>query len=134
MTYELSETNPADAPAIARFLSGVFQLPPGAPLVDPQHMFWKYWAPRHDSSGPRSFVARHGATVRRLLEGGAHVGVGTDSPLVPPAIYYHLNLQAMVRYGATPHQALRSATRLVEWGVNGLISDEPEMLRGLLHA
>ncbi|MGY0057358.1 amidohydrolase family protein [Streptomyces sp. LZ34] len=57
-----------------------------------------------------AFVARHGATVRRLLEGGAHVGVGTDSPLVPPAIYYHLNLQAMVRYGATPHQALRSAT------------------------
>jgi|SRR5689334_3552127 glycerophosphoryl diester phosphodiesterase len=30
--------------------------------------------------------------------------------------------------------AARSATRLVEWGVNGLISDEPEMLRGLLHA
>ncbi|MDX3228872.1 amidohydrolase family protein [Streptomyces sp. ME19-01-6] len=29
---------------------------------------------------------------------------------MPPAIYYHLNLQAMVRYGATPHQALRSAT------------------------
>ncbi|MDT0543012.1 amidohydrolase family protein [Streptomyces lonegramiae] len=57
-----------------------------------------------------AFVARHGATVRRLLEGGAHVGVGTDSPLVPPAVYYHLNLQAMVRYGATPYQALRSAT------------------------
>jgi hypothetical protein len=25
-------------------------------------------------------------------------------------VHYHLNLQAMVRYGATPHQALRSAT------------------------
>ncbi|MFI0815143.1 amidohydrolase family protein [Streptomyces sp. NPDC021098] len=57
-----------------------------------------------------AFVARHGATVRRLLEGGAQVGVGTDSPLVPPGIYYHLNLQAMVRYGASPLQALRSAT------------------------
>ncbi|MFI6691447.1 amidohydrolase family protein [Streptomyces sp. NPDC050433] len=57
-----------------------------------------------------AFVARHGATVRKLLEGGAHVGVGTDSPLVPPGVYYHLNLQSMVRYGATPLQALRSAT------------------------
>ncbi|NUP45311.1 MAG: amidohydrolase family protein, partial [Streptomyces sp.] len=36
--------------------------------------------------------------------------VGTDSPLVPPAIYYHLNVQTMVRYGASPYQALRSAT------------------------
>ncbi|WP_246096784.1 amidohydrolase family protein [Streptomyces botrytidirepellens] len=55
-------------------------------------------------------MARHGATVRRLPEGGAQVGVGTDSPLVPPGIYYHLNLQAMVRYGASPLQALRAAT------------------------
>ncbi|MCX5536940.1 amidohydrolase family protein [Streptomyces sp. NBC_00006] len=56
------------------------------------------------------FVARHGATVRRLIEGGAHVHVGTDSPLVPPAVYYHLNVQAMVRYGVSPADALRSAT------------------------
>ncbi|MET7520621.1 amidohydrolase family protein [Streptomyces sp. NPDC005480] len=56
------------------------------------------------------FVARHGATVRRLIEAGAHVHVGTDSPLVPPAIYYHLNVQTMVRYGVSPVDALRSAT------------------------
>ncbi|MGW0712936.1 amidohydrolase family protein [Streptomyces sp. NPDC002643] len=57
-----------------------------------------------------AFVARHGATVRRLIEQGTHVAVGTDSPLVPPGVYYHLNLQTMVRHGVTPHEALRSAT------------------------
>ncbi|MER5754463.1 amidohydrolase family protein [Streptomyces sp. NPDC002088] len=57
-----------------------------------------------------AFVKRHGETVRRLIDDGAHVIVGTDSPLVPPAIYYHLNLQAMVRYGVSPYEALRSAT------------------------
>ncbi|GAB2907177.1 amidohydrolase family protein [Streptomyces mayteni] len=56
------------------------------------------------------FVRRHVETIRRLLDGGGRVAVGTDSPLVPPAVYYHLNLQAMVRYGVSPYQALRSAT------------------------
>ncbi|WP_406416469.1 amidohydrolase family protein [Streptomyces sp. NBC_00873] len=55
-------------------------------------------------------VGRHVETIRRLIEGGAHVAVGTDTPLVPPAVYYHLNLQAMVRYGVSPHDTLRSAT------------------------
>lgn len=57
-----------------------------------------------------AFTSRHGATVAALLARGAQVGVGTDSPLVPAAVYYHLNLQTMVRYGATPYQALRAAT------------------------
>ncbi|MBA2810492.1 PD40 domain-containing protein [Streptomyces sp. KM273126] len=57
-----------------------------------------------------AFVARHGKTVRRLVEEGAHVAVGTDSPLVPPGVYYHLNLQTMVRHGVSPYEALRSAT------------------------
>ncbi|MFI0717801.1 amidohydrolase family protein [Streptomyces sp. NPDC021224] len=57
-----------------------------------------------------AFTSHHGATVAALLARGAQVGVGTDSPLVPAAIYYHLNLQTMVRYGATPYQALRAAT------------------------
>ena len=57
-----------------------------------------------------AFVARHGTTVRRLVEQGAHVAVGTDSPLVPPGVYYHLNLQTMVRHGVSPYEALRSAT------------------------
>lgn len=57
-----------------------------------------------------AFAARHGATLRGLLEAGARVGVGTDSPLVPQALYFHLNLQMMVRYGASPYLALRAAT------------------------
>jgi imidazolonepropionase-like amidohydrolase len=57
-----------------------------------------------------AFVARQSATVSRLLAAGAQVGVGSDSPIVPAGIYYHLNLQAMVRHGADPYQALRAAT------------------------
>lgn len=57
-----------------------------------------------------AFVARHGETVRHLVEQGANVAVGTDSPLVPPGVYYHLNLQTMVRHGVSPYEALRSAT------------------------
>ncbi|MFD8863214.1 amidohydrolase family protein [Streptomyces sp. NPDC059590] len=67
-------------------------------------------AQQNEPADELAFTARHGATLHRLLEGGARVGVGTDSPLVPPAVYYHLNLQTMVRYGASPYQALRSAT------------------------
>ncbi|MFH8371033.1 amidohydrolase family protein [Streptomyces sp. NPDC018031] len=67
-------------------------------------------AREHEPTDALAFAARQGATVRRLLEGGANVGAGTDSPLVPQAVYYHLNLQTMVRYGASPYQALRSAT------------------------
>ncbi|MEU5645911.1 amidohydrolase family protein [Streptomyces milbemycinicus] len=67
-------------------------------------------AQQNEPTDELAFTARHGATLRGLLERGAHVGVGTDSPLVPPAIYYHLNVQTMVRYGASPYQALRSAT------------------------
>uniref|UniRef100_UPI003F490EE9 amidohydrolase family protein n=1 Tax=Actinomadura sp. CA-154981 TaxID=3240037 RepID=UPI003F490EE9 len=57
-----------------------------------------------------ALVKHQTETVRRLIERGAQVAVGTDSPLAPFAIYYHLNLQAMVRYGITPITALRAAT------------------------
>ncbi|MFD5319958.1 amidohydrolase family protein [Streptomyces sp. NPDC127098] len=57
-----------------------------------------------------AFVRRHAETVRRLIDAGGRVVLGTDSPLVPPAVYYHLNMQALVRNGVSPHQALRSAT------------------------
>ncbi|MES4905870.1 MULTISPECIES: amidohydrolase family protein [unclassified Streptomyces] len=67
-------------------------------------------AQQNEPTDELAFTARHGATLRGLLERGAQVGVGTDSPLVPPAVYYHLNVQTMVRYGASPYQALRSAT------------------------
>ncbi|MEU9057899.1 amidohydrolase family protein [Streptomyces sp. NPDC048430] len=78
-----------------------------------------------------AFVKRHAETIRRLIDDGAHVAVGTDSPLVPPAIYYHLNLQAMVRYGVSPYDALRSAT--VEGARTlGLSSDLGTVERGKL--
>ncbi|MGY0056354.1 amidohydrolase family protein [Streptomyces sp. LZ34] len=67
-------------------------------------------AQQNEPTDQLAFAARHGATLRGLLERGAQVGIGTDSPLVPPAVYYHLNMQTMVRHGASPYQALRSAT------------------------
>ncbi|MFF3815737.1 amidohydrolase family protein [Streptomyces bluensis] len=57
-----------------------------------------------------AFVKRHVETILRVLDGGGRVAIGTDSPLVPPAVYYHLNLQAMVRYGVSPRDALHAAT------------------------
>ncbi|MDT0341903.1 amidohydrolase family protein [Streptomyces litchfieldiae] len=57
-----------------------------------------------------AFVRRHAETIGRLIDGGAHLAIGTDSPLVPPAVYYHLNLQAMVRYGVSARDTLRAAT------------------------
>lgn len=57
-----------------------------------------------------AFVRRHAETVRRLIDAGGRVVIGTDSPLVPPAVYYHLNMQTLVRNGVSPYQALRSAT------------------------
>ncbi|MGP3922187.1 amidohydrolase family protein [Streptomyces sp. 8N616] len=57
-----------------------------------------------------ALVRQNGTTVSRMIDSGANVVVGTDSTLVPSAVYYHLNLQAMVRYGASPYEALRCAT------------------------
>ncbi|MGP4020317.1 amidohydrolase family protein [Saccharopolyspora sp. 5N708] len=57
-----------------------------------------------------AFNARQVATVRRMLDGGAHIGIGTDSPLVPFAIHYHLNIDSLARNGITPYEVLRAAT------------------------
>ncbi|EQD82501.1 WD40 repeat protein [Saccharopolyspora erythraea NRRL 2338] len=57
-----------------------------------------------------AFTTRQVRTVRRILDGGGHVALGTDSPLVPHGVYYHLNAQYLVRDGITTYEALRSAT------------------------
>jgi Tol biopolymer transport system component/cytosine/adenosine deaminase-related metal-dependent hydrolase len=57
-----------------------------------------------------AFTARQVATVRRMIDGGAHVGIGTDSPLVPHGIYYHLNMDSLARNGISPYDVLRAAT------------------------
>jgi Tol biopolymer transport system component/imidazolonepropionase-like amidohydrolase len=48
--------------------------------------------------------------VKALLDAGAHVTTGTDSPFVPYGMSLHTELQSFVGAGLTPYQALRSAT------------------------
>ena len=48
--------------------------------------------------------------VKALVDAGAHVTTGTDSPFVPYGMSLHTELQAFVDAGLTPYQALRSAT------------------------
>ena len=45
-----------------------------------------------------------------MVEGGGNVIAGTDAPIDHVAISLHMNLRAMVKYGFTPLQALRTAT------------------------
>lgn len=48
--------------------------------------------------------------VKALIDAGAHVTTGTDSPFVPYGLSLHTELQSFVGAGLTPYQALRSAT------------------------
>jgi Tol biopolymer transport system component/imidazolonepropionase-like amidohydrolase len=48
--------------------------------------------------------------VKALVDAGAHVTTGTDSPFVPYGMSLHTELQVFVDAGLTPYQALRSAT------------------------
>ena len=57
-------------------------------------------------------LARQVAHVTRLIRGGGTVVTGTDSPIVPTAVSTHMNLRGMVQYGATPWEAMSSATRV----------------------
>jgi hypothetical protein len=59
-----------------------------------------------------AFLEREAGALVRLYRAGATVLVGTDSPLDNVAVSTHLNLRALVRYGLTPYEALRTATVL----------------------
>jgi hypothetical protein len=54
----------SDAAALSRFLTLFLGLDPGVSILDEKHMEWKYWTPRPDWEGSRSFVAqRDGAII-----------------------------------------------------------------------
>jgi hypothetical protein len=54
----------ADEPAIASLLQESLGLGPGHPTADSKHLHWKYWEPRPDWAGSRSYVyLRHGQIV-----------------------------------------------------------------------
>ncbi len=50
-------------------------------------------------------------TLKTLVDGGARVTPGTDSPIIQPGISYHAELQTWVDAGLTPFQTIRAATR-----------------------
>ncbi|MGV9823854.1 amidohydrolase family protein [Nocardia xishanensis] len=54
--------------------------------------------------------AREIATLRRMIAAGANVAVGTDTPVVPYGVFYHLQLDAMVHGGISTYDVLRAAT------------------------
>ena len=49
-------TDPSDLPRVTELLTRVFGSSVNAPYVDPLLMKWKYWDPREDFEGPRSYV------------------------------------------------------------------------------
>lgn len=66
---EFRATGPEDADRIAAFLVRVFREEVGATFIELANLAWKYWTPRFDWKGSRSYVLeRHG-------EIAAHSGV-----------------------------------------------------------
>jgi len=64
MKAVLVQSSPGDAVPIARFLSRIFSAGPNDVVARPDHMHWKYWEPRTDWRGSRSFhLDRDGAIV-----------------------------------------------------------------------
>jgi Tol biopolymer transport system component/imidazolonepropionase-like amidohydrolase len=65
---------------------------------------------------PREFDARSAVlrpfldTVRRVVQGGGIVIAGTDSPINPYALAYHVELELLAESGLTPFQVLQAAT------------------------
>jgi hypothetical protein len=51
-------TAPEDLPELTEFLLGVFHTSCDAPFVRPEMMRWKYFMPRPDWNGPRSYLMR----------------------------------------------------------------------------
>jgi hypothetical protein len=69
MKSTLHPTSASDLSALSQFLARAFDADPGAPFLNPAVMAWKYWDPRGDWSGPRSYVLlRDGAIT-------AHAGI-----------------------------------------------------------
>jgi dipeptidyl aminopeptidase/acylaminoacyl peptidase len=63
-----------------------------------------------DQTATRVGLQRDVGILKSILDAGGRVLAGTDIPLDPVAVDLHLNLRAMVRFGMTPYEALRTPT------------------------
>jgi hypothetical protein len=49
-------TTPTDESAIRSLLQQAYDVAPGHPMFEGRHLHWKYWEPRADWQGSRSYV------------------------------------------------------------------------------
>ena len=66
--------------------------------------------PRRQNAMVTQLIMPYGDTLRRLIARGGKVVAGTDSPIIPPGISLHTEIQNFVEGGLTPFQALQTAT------------------------
>jgi Tol biopolymer transport system component/imidazolonepropionase-like amidohydrolase len=66
--------------------------------------------PRRQNTMVTELIMPYGDTLRRLIARGGKVVAGTDSPIIPPGISLHTEIQNFVEGGLTPFQALQTAT------------------------
>lgn len=76
----LVPTAKEDLPELTEFLLGVFHAAPGAPFVAPAMLEWKYFTPRPDWNGSRSYVMR---SEGRIVAHGCVVPVTYRLPAAP---------------------------------------------------
>jgi hypothetical protein len=66
---EIVATKPYEQDSIAQFLAEAFRVSPDAPFLDRRLLGWKYFRPRAEFLGARSFTVRHDGRI------SAHVGI-----------------------------------------------------------
>ena len=115
MSRSVRPSSPADAAAIVALLEQAGL----RPRADPQHLDWKYWRPRSDWPGPRSFVltdgtspiahaaivpgswrsGTHRATVLHMIDWAARPGVAGAGAMLLKAI--GCEAQALIAIGGS---------------------------------
>ena len=93
MTFRFRSTSPQDAPEVAAFLRRVFEADPGAPVIAPQHLYWKCWEERSDWPGSRGYV---------VTDDGVIVAHGTVVPLVCLSGEQRLRMVHVIDWAADP--------------------------------
>ena len=71
---------PEDLEAIGVFLSRIYGCSPQAPLLQPRHMYWKYFHPHPEWEGSRSFLMTDGERIIAHLAAVPSVLLTTAGP------------------------------------------------------